>query len=124
MTNSSTKPRPVRRWLDLLVRSLTRWAWADECRKLSERKTVHEWLNSRGTPSVEATGKPMCLLRRLAVALDVAPHGAPTCKESLKVAPFQCGQCGATWPGDWDHCPQCLWSPNATSSATGGEVAR
>jgi hypothetical protein len=40
--------------------------------KLSERKTVHEWLNAKGTPR-EENGKPLCLLRRLAIALDV--HG-------------------------------------------------
>lgn len=42
--------------------------------RLSERKTVHEWLNSQGIPDAEGTGKPMCLLRRLAVALGIAPH--------------------------------------------------
>lgn len=40
--------------------------------KLSERKTVHQWLNSKGTPQ-EENGKPLCLLRRLAIALDI--HG-------------------------------------------------
>ena len=42
--------------------------------KLDERKTVHEWLNLKGVPSKELTGKPMCLLRRLAVALEIQPH--------------------------------------------------
>lgn len=37
--------------------------------KLSERKTVHEWLNANGIPSNEL-GKPICLLRRLRIALD------------------------------------------------------
>lgn len=105
--------RRARRSLERLVRRLTRWAWADEVRKLSERKTLHQWLNARGTPSVEATGKPMCLLRRLAVALGVAPHEAPAIKDSLKAATFHCGQCGSHFPGNWDHCPACLWSPNA-----------
>lgn len=39
---------------------------------LSERKTVHEWLNILGIPTKEETGKQMCLLRRLSVALKVA----------------------------------------------------
>ena len=38
--------------------------------KLSERKTVHEWLNSKGVPS-EENGRPICLLRRLAIALEI-----------------------------------------------------
>lgn len=40
--------------------------------KLSERKTVHQWLNEKGTPR-EENGKPVCLLRRLAIALAVHP---------------------------------------------------
>ena len=39
--------------------------------KLGERKTVHEWLNQKNIPCYEETGKPMCLLRRLAVALKI-----------------------------------------------------
>ena len=39
--------------------------------KLEERKTVHEWLNSKGTPKIEL-GKPICLLRRLAIALEIS----------------------------------------------------
>lgn len=42
--------------------------------KLDERKTVHQWLNQIGVPDKEGTGKPMCLLRRLAVALKIQPH--------------------------------------------------
>ena len=42
--------------------------------KLDERKTVHEWLNQKGIPKEELTGKPMCLLRRLAVALEIQPY--------------------------------------------------
>lgn len=38
--------------------------------KLSERKTVHEWLNAKGTPR-EDNSQPLCLLRRLAIALGV-----------------------------------------------------
>jgi hypothetical protein len=38
--------------------------------KLSERKTVHEWLNEKGVPR-EEFGKPICLLRRLAIALEI-----------------------------------------------------
>lgn len=38
--------------------------------KISERKTVHEWLNAKGTPR-EENGKPICLLRRLAIALEI-----------------------------------------------------
>lgn len=38
--------------------------------KLSERKTVHEWLNANGVPS-EEMGKPICLLRRLRITLDL-----------------------------------------------------
>ena len=45
--------------------------------KISERKTVHEWLNIKGIPQVEATGKRMCLLRRLAVALEIQNFLAP-----------------------------------------------
>lgn len=37
--------------------------------KLSERKTVHEWLNSIGVPR-EERGKPLCLLRRLRITCD------------------------------------------------------
>lgn len=37
--------------------------------KLSERKTVHEWLNDVGIPR-EEFGKPICLLRRLRIAVD------------------------------------------------------
>ena len=52
----------------------------DHCQRLlakaQERKAVHQWLNDIGTPTREATGKPMCLLRRLAVQLGVAPHVA------------------------------------------------
>lgn len=38
--------------------------------KLSERKTVHEWLNAKGVPK-EESGQPICLLRRLSIALGV-----------------------------------------------------
>lgn len=38
--------------------------------KLSERKTVHGWLNDKAVVKEEA-GKPLCLLRRLAIALGV-----------------------------------------------------
>jgi len=37
--------------------------------QLSERKTVHEWLNTKSIPTTEY-GKPICLLRRLRIALD------------------------------------------------------
>lgn len=37
--------------------------------KLSERKTVHEWLNTIKVPS-EEMGKPVCLLRRLRILVD------------------------------------------------------
>jgi len=40
--------------------------------KLSERKTVHEWLNDAGIPADEF-GKPICLLRRLRIAIDRLP---------------------------------------------------
>jgi hypothetical protein len=40
--------------------------------KLSERKTVHEWLNAKGIPS-EEFGKPICLLRRLSIAINGPP---------------------------------------------------
>jgi hypothetical protein len=39
-----------------------------------ERKTVHQWLDAKGVPTHEGTGLKMCLLRRLAVALGMAPH--------------------------------------------------
>ena len=42
--------------------------------KLSERKTVHQWLNWNGVPDIEATGRRMCLLRRIAVALGIQSH--------------------------------------------------
>jgi hypothetical protein len=42
--------------------------------KLDERKTVHQWLNQIGVPDKEGTGKPMCLLRRLAVALKIQAY--------------------------------------------------
>ncbi len=38
--------------------------------KLSERKTVHEWLNQAGIP-LEENGKPICLLRRLRITVDL-----------------------------------------------------
>ena len=41
--------------------------------KLSERKTVHEWLNDAGIPA-EEYGKPICLLRRLRIAIDMLPQ--------------------------------------------------
>lgn len=44
--------------------------------KLSERKTVHEWLNMKGIPTHEETGKPMCLLRRLSVALGISEYSS------------------------------------------------
>lgn len=37
--------------------------------KLSERKTVHEWLNACGIAR-EENGKPICLLRRLRIACN------------------------------------------------------
>lgn len=40
-----------------------------ELNKLGERKTVHEWLNKAGIPK-EEMGKPICLLRRLRIAVD------------------------------------------------------
>lgn len=45
--------------------------------KLSERKTVHEWLNQLGIPAKE-NDKPLCLLRRLRIACDkLAEHSTP-----------------------------------------------
>lgn len=44
--------------------------------KLSERKTVHEWLNRLAIP-VKEDGKDICLLRRLRIALDEL-HGFKT----------------------------------------------
>ena len=44
--------------------------------KISERKTVHQWLNAKGVPREEA-GKPICLLRRLAIALGVHDDAQP-----------------------------------------------
>jgi hypothetical protein len=38
--------------------------------KCSERKTVHEWLNAKGIPR-EENGRALCLLRRLAIALNI-----------------------------------------------------
>lgn len=40
--------------------------------KLAERKTVHKWLNMADVPQTEF-GKPICLLRRLAIHLGIAP---------------------------------------------------
>ena len=37
--------------------------------KLSERKTVHDWLNTINVPS-EEMGRPICLLRRLRILVD------------------------------------------------------
>lgn len=37
--------------------------------KLSERKTVHQWLNKLAIP-VKENGKDICLLRRIRIALD------------------------------------------------------
>lgn len=38
--------------------------------QLSERKTIHEWLNSAAIPATE-NGKPICLLRRLRITVDL-----------------------------------------------------
>jgi hypothetical protein len=43
--------------------------WTSAEAKLSERKTVHEWLNDAGVPR-EEFNKPICLLRRLRIAVD------------------------------------------------------
>ena len=48
-----------------LEEKVTMWA-----SKISERKTVHEWLNDNRIPLSE-NGKPLCLLRRLAILLGV-----------------------------------------------------
>ena len=37
--------------------------------KLSERKTVHQWLNDLKIPKTES-GRKLCLLRRLRITLD------------------------------------------------------
>jgi hypothetical protein len=37
--------------------------------QLSERKTVHEWLNALGIPQTEFD-KPICLLRRLSITVE------------------------------------------------------
>jgi len=42
---------------------------AEIAAKLSERKTVHEWLNAINVPS-EEMGRPVCLLRRLRILVD------------------------------------------------------
>jgi len=42
---------------------------AEQLAKLSERKTVHLWLNNAGVPT-EEDGKPICLLRRISIAVD------------------------------------------------------
>ncbi len=41
-----------------------------ELAQLSERKTVHEWLDLKGIPR-EEFGKQICLLRRLSIALEI-----------------------------------------------------
>lgn len=38
--------------------------------KLSERKTVHEWLNKLAIPVKDEQGNELCLLRRIRIALD------------------------------------------------------
>lgn len=69
--------------------------------KLSERKTVHQWLTDKGIPSSESTGKPMCLLRRLAVALGVAPHNPEVSPEGHEPTwdrdGKECRFCGKSW---------------------------
>lgn len=55
--------------------------------KLDERKTIHGWLNQIGIQTKEATGKPMCLLRRLAVALGIQPHESMGGKNNNFCAP-------------------------------------
>ena len=50
---------------------------ASTSNKISERKTVHEWLNAQGTPR-EENGKPLCLLRRLSIALNIHQPETPT----------------------------------------------
>lgn len=44
--------------------------------KLSERKTVHQWLNVIGIAR-EENGKPLCLLRRLSLALGISEPFQP-----------------------------------------------
>jgi hypothetical protein len=53
---------------DMTVISM-RDALTEASAKMSERKTVHEWLNAQGIPAEEG-GVPLCLLRRLRIALD------------------------------------------------------
>lgn len=50
--------------------------------QLAERKTVHGWLDLKGIPK-EEFGKPICLLRRLAIALEI--H-SPTADNSMGLA--------------------------------------
>lgn len=67
---------PILEYRDRLESHLGRLGMSVEmaCAKLSERKTVHQWLNDLGCPTRETTGKPMCLLRRIAVQLGVQPY--------------------------------------------------
>lgn len=59
--------KAMRTWMDLD-------SLAAKEAKLSERKTVHEWLNQIGAADKEENGNPMCLLRRLAVQLGIQPY--------------------------------------------------
>lgn len=43
--------------------------WMAIMNKISERKTVHQWLNEASIPH-EEFGKPICLLRRLRITID------------------------------------------------------
>lgn len=55
---------------DYVLRAMKANEWAA---KISERRTVHEWLNAKGVPVLERN-RPLCLLRRLAIALGISEH--------------------------------------------------
>lgn len=54
---------------EYIIRKVNK-SFAEDKAKLSERKTVHNWLNGKGVPR-EEFGKPICLLRRLSIALEI-----------------------------------------------------
>lgn len=69
-------------------------SWAEIDNKLSERKTVHEWLNACGVAR-EERGKPLCLLRRLQIVCDAIHANKSICLAAA-----------IKHPQRWDESPE------------------
>ena len=70
--------------------------------KLSERKTVHQWLNGLGIPKEEFE-KPICLLRRLRILCDKYMELTKPCSTCHGTKQIQTTE----WPALYDSCPDC-----------------